>query len=66
MTLVSSAALKVSDVEGMVRSAKEGGSLRHNSFSSVVATMVAANSMLFYLQSNALGLGLHGDDVGRP
>jgi hypothetical protein len=47
-TLASSAALKVPDVEFMAGLAKEGGALRHNSFSSVVA-----NSMLFCLQYNA-------------
>jgi hypothetical protein len=54
MALVSSAALKVPDVEGMDGLAKEGGVLRQNSFISaaMVVMVAAASSMLFCSQSN--------------
>jgi hypothetical protein len=48
MTLASSTALNEPGVEGMVRLVKEGGALRHNSFSSAAATRLADNSMLLY------------------
>jgi hypothetical protein len=48
---VSSAALMVLNVEGMAGSAREGSTLRHNSLSSVVATVAGASSMLFCSQS---------------
>jgi hypothetical protein len=53
MALASSVALKVPDVEGMAVLAKEGGALRHNSFSSAVVTTLVTSSMLFCSQSNA-------------
>jgi hypothetical protein len=50
MALASSAALKVTDMEGMVGWAEEGCALRYNSFSSVAVavttTTVAASWML--------------------
>jgi hypothetical protein len=46
-TLASSSAL-VPDMESMARLVKESGALRHNTFSSVVVTMVVASLMLLY------------------
>jgi predicted nuclease of predicted toxin-antitoxin system len=46
-TLASSPAL-VPDMESMARLVKESGALRHNTFSSVVVTMVVASLMLLY------------------
>jgi hypothetical protein len=51
--LASSATLKVSNEEGMVRPIEKGGLLRHSSLSSVVATVATASSILFCSQSNA-------------
>jgi hypothetical protein len=42
----------VLDEEGMVGLIKAGSTRWHNSLSSVAATVVAANSMLFYSQSS--------------
>jgi hypothetical protein len=53
MALAYLTVLKVLDVEGMAGLAKEGDALRHNSFSSVAATVAATSSMLFCSQSNA-------------
>jgi hypothetical protein len=52
MTLASSAALKVLDEEGMTGPVKVGSTQQHDSLSSVVATAVVANSILFHSQSN--------------
>jgi hypothetical protein len=51
--LPSSVARKEPNVEGMAGLAEEGCALWHSFFSSVAATVAAANLMLFYSQSNA-------------
>jgi hypothetical protein len=51
--LASLAALKVPYEEGMAGLVEEGSALRHISLSSVTATAVAANSLLFSSSSNA-------------
>jgi hypothetical protein len=53
MALASLAALKALDKEGMAGSVEASGTRRHNSLSSAATIVAAANSMLFYSQSNA-------------